>query len=577
MAQVDLQGSPLPWSAAQTRAQFGAIAWLRWRILRNSLRRKGNVGDLVATVIMVPLFLAIALLPTVGSGVLAYYVVSKGEFGYVSFILWGIFVLCQLANIQLGQPGTTFDPTQLIRFPLTFRGYAVIRVFFGLISPANVITLMMSLSVALGILIAAPELWPFALTAMAAFALCNIFFTRMLFAWVDRWLSTRRAREVFTAVIFVFGMTVQYLNFHYNLGAHHDKKTKAETLARIAEAQNFYHHIEPYIAKLPPGLTSNAIEQGHLTHYGAFAAQVAGVLAFTAVFFAIFATRLYKEFRGENLSDTANAVAAKHIRKTSAIASPPVSALTTAAVEPTLSSARNTIAAVFEKEFITMRRNSGIFYALVAPLVMVVLFANLKARAFTSPDILFPAAVAYTLMGVAPLCYNALGLEGAGIQFYSLAPVSMREVFLAKNLMNIGLALAEFIAVFFAVSFVNTIPALPITLAAFFWAVFAMSLSLAIGNVRSIVAPKKVDITKMAKNQAGPMSALISIGLLLVTAGLGALMILLAKKLEQPWIVPPVMLVLAAVGIAAYFASLRNLDKLFADNRDTIAETLGKV
>ena len=31
------------WSARQTRAQFAAVAWLRWRILANSFRRKGGL------------------------------------------------------------------------------------------------------------------------------------------------------------------------------------------------------------------------------------------------------------------------------------------------------------------------------------------------------------------------------------------------------------------------------------------------------------------------------------------------------------------------------------------------------
>ena len=60
----------------------------------------------------------------------------------------------------------------------------------------------MSLAVAVGIALAAPGLWLYALMAMAVFAATNVLFSRMIFAWVDRWLSTRRAREVFTAIIF---------------------------------------------------------------------------------------------------------------------------------------------------------------------------------------------------------------------------------------------------------------------------------------------------------------------------------------------------------------------------------------
>ena len=34
------------WTAAQTRAQFAAIARLRWRMTVNSFRRKGGAGEL---------------------------------------------------------------------------------------------------------------------------------------------------------------------------------------------------------------------------------------------------------------------------------------------------------------------------------------------------------------------------------------------------------------------------------------------------------------------------------------------------------------------------------------------------
>jgi ABC-2 type transport system permease protein len=576
MAEVDKNiqrsiGDQAPWSQEQTRAQFATIAHLRWRIFRNSLRRKGNMGDLVATIVMIPIFLLLIILPSAGAGFGAWYFVHSGQFGLLILILWAIFVLSQVTSIQLGQPNTTFDPTQLIRFPLNFRGYAAIRVFFGLLSPANAVSTLMSVCVAIGIVVAAPELWLYAFVAMTAYALVNIFFTRMLFIWVDRWLSTRRAREVFTALIFIFGMGVQYVNFTFNLNRHHNH---AVTAARLAAAHTFYHRAEPFLALLPPGLTTNSIIAAHLGHPGTFVAEVLGVLLFTVLFFAIFSARLYKEFRGENLSDVANAVAKTPAKKHTAVA-------TTAAVAaPSLRSSMQfstppTIAAVLGKEFLTLRRNSGIFYALVAPLVMVVLFANLKAGHV--PDyVLFPAAVAYTMLGVAPLSYNSLGLEAAGIQFFFLAPVKMRDVFIAKNLLNIGLAVAEIVAVFCAITYVGHMPSFSMTVSVVLWAAFTMFVSMAIGNYRSVTAPKKIDLTKMARNQASPLSGFISIGVMLVAAGLGAGVLAAGRFLDKPWLMPTAMLVLAVIGFFIYSWSLGTMDKLLADHRDTLSETLCK-
>jgi ABC-2 type transport system permease protein len=569
---AEVAGNP-KWTAAETRAQFAAITVLRWRILRNGLRRKGGIGDVLAIIVMIPFFAFVILSLSGGSGALAGYFVHQGQFEYIAFILWAIFVLCQLASIQLGQPGTTFDPTQLIRFPLGFPGYAAIRVFFGMISPANATSTLMSLAVAIGVSVVEPRLTLYAFTAMAAFALVNIFFTRMLFAWIDRWLSTRRAREAFTGLIVAVSLGIQYLNFTFNPAFHSGRQGHALTAARLAAATNYYHRAEPFLSLLPPGLATNSIAAAHNGQLGAWALEVLGVLLFTAVFFAIFAARLYKEFRGENLSDQAIGVAKTPAKKRVAVAAGS-SAMPVAAPAIRLS-APPTVAAVFQKEIISMRRNTGIIYALVGPLVMVILFVNLRMGR-TPAYVLFPAAVAYTMMGIAPLCYNSLGLEAAGIQFFFLAPVRMRDVFLAKNLVNLGLAAIEIVAVFAAITYVTHAPSATMTISVLLWAAFTMFLSMAIGNRRSVTAPKKIDPGKMQNKQASPLSALISVGVLLLSAGLGAGVILLGMYFGKPWILPLAMLVLAVVGYAIYEKSLETMDKLLADNRDTLSEVLCK-
>jgi ABC-2 type transport system permease protein len=112
---------PASWSSAQTRAQFAAIAWLRWRILINSFRRKGANSELVGRIFLYLVFgfFFFGILATTAA--LSYLAASSGRLNRISLVLWGIFILGQLLNIQLGQPGTTFDPTQLIRFTLSSR------------------------------------------------------------------------------------------------------------------------------------------------------------------------------------------------------------------------------------------------------------------------------------------------------------------------------------------------------------------------------------------------------------------------------------------------------------------------
>ncbi len=129
------------------------------------------------------------------------------------------------------------------------------RLFFGVLSPGNVIVMMMSLSAAIGVTVASPSLAGWAFVAMAVFALVNVLFTRMVFAWVDRWLSTRRAREVLTALIFLVSIGAQALNFLYN-PAYHNRRVDMKTVRRM-------HHaiavVEPYLRVLPPELAGDSL------------------------------------------------------------------------------------------------------------------------------------------------------------------------------------------------------------------------------------------------------------------------------------------------------------------------------
>ena len=66
---------------------------------------------------------------------------------------------------------------------------------------------------------------------------------------------------------------------------------------------------------------------------------------------------------------------------------------------------------------------------------------------------MFPAAVAYTLLAICPLSYNVFGLEATGAQLYFLAPVRMRDILLAKNLLGIPMALVEILLIFAIISY----------------------------------------------------------------------------------------------------------------------------
>jgi ABC-2 type transport system permease protein len=586
MAELERGG----WTAAKTRAQFAAIAWLRWRILCNSFRRKGGVGEMVGTVLLSVLFLGMVLFFVVGAGGAAYFFVAKGHLTWISGLLWGIFVLCQLLNIQLGQPATTFDPTQLIRFPLKVNTYVEIRLFFGLLTPANVAGTLTSLAVAVGIGIAAPGLWLYALIALAVFAATNVLFSRMIFAWVDRWLSTRRAREVFTGIIFVASLGIQWANFTFNPAYNHNHKTHAYDVSRerVAWVSHLYQQVHPWLAALPPELASNSLVKAKQAAIMGFTGYTLAAALWGALFLLVFALRMRTEFHGENLSDAASGIAQRPTRAARVSSAAPVASVAAApiAVAPTAASEFEAasgariwavIETVLGKEILYVRRNTGILYGLIMPIFLVLIFASkFASRSGSSSMWVFPAAVAYTLLAICPLSYNSLGLEASGAQLYFMAPVRMRDILLAKNLLGVVMALFELMLIFVIISYMAGPPSLQTTLAAVFWAVGTLAVNMIFGNRRSISAPKRIDSQRMMRRQASQASGLIAMAVMLVSSGVAAGLFGLCFWLHQLWALVPIFAIYAAVGVGFYLQTLKSLDQYALDHREELLLELCK-
>lgn len=581
------------WTLRQTRAQFGAIAWLRWRMLVNNMRRSGKVGDIIAIAVVAPIFGIIALAVAGAAGVASYEFTRMRDLNRIGWLLWGTFIVCQFLNINVGQPGTLFDPTQLIRFPLRARNYIVLRLFFGIMSPANVMVALMSFAIAVGIAVAEPWLWAYAFGALAMFAVTNAIFTRMVFAWVDRWLSTRRAREVFTGVIFTLSLVGQWVNVKFNPAYNrHSRSHLQRSLSpeQFATASHVYHQVKPLVNFLPPGLIGNSIIVAASRHPALYVSYVLGCGVFAFFFFAVFAARTRTEFRGEVFSDVANAVAepvkvahpVAHPAATSAVMyesaaqTPEAKSLFSASGDGFLKHSP-VVGAVFAKELLTIRRNTGVFYALIAPVVMVFLFAGrLAVRSSSNSVYIFPAALAYALVGIVPLSFNSFGLEGPGAQLYFLTPVHLRDVFLAKNLLNFLLAYVETAAVLGIVAYLTGVPNLNVMVTSVLWAAGTLLLSTTIGNRRSISAPKKIDPGRTAGKQASPASAFLGMGILLLSAAMGFGAMALTRHYDLFAIMPMVMLVFVMAAASVYLTSLRTISRFTLAHREELFEELCK-
>ena len=562
-----------PISAAQ---QFKAIAWLRWRLFVNGFRRKGGTGELVARIIVFPFAALFLIGPVAGASIGSYALTAKGSIPFLSGVFWAIFVLQIVVSINISPPGLSFDPESLIRYPLTFSRYLLVRLFLGLLSASTVVGTLALIGAATGITVARPDLGPIAFAAAISLALCNMLFIRMVFAWIDRWLSTRRARELFTVLIFVFSIGIQYVNVTFNgFGKH---VSHAERAAKIESLLRFYRHFQPVVHRLPPSLAGDAILRSSQGSPNSAIVLLLGVLVAASIFLAVFAWRMQREYRGENLSEAAMSPQAQAVAATRGMPlSHPASAPTLETANPATPALFSTeVVATFEKEFVYVRRNPAQFYGLIAPLAMVFLFAG-RMGAFARTGMIFPAAVAYSVLGIAALSYNILGMDASGVQFYFMAPVRMRNVILGKNLFGFSITAVQVVLVYLLLVFTTGAPPLLVTISTLCWVVFACLVNVTVGNMRSITAPKKIDPSKISRKQASQLSALLCVGLMLAIGAMGVGLMSVARIINMPWLPIPILGFLSLGAFALYMAGLNRMDAMALDHRESLVEELSKV
>jgi len=553
------------------RRHFATIAWLRWRIFVNSMRGKGAASELVVRFLSYP-FLALMILgPAVGSAFISYYFVNRGEVANLAVPLWIIFALWQFIGLNTSSTGPSFDLSSLVRFPIRYRDYLLIRLSFGLMDPPTLAGIACLLAMIIGILFAAPGLVPWAALMLLFYAICNILFSRMIYSWLERWLAQRRTRELVTGLILVFSLGAQFIGQFAQRMTLHRHSTPANPLLL-----NATHAIVSINWLLPPGLAATSMDHMHrglpLIAISAFA----GVLLYSAVFLFILHKRLHAEFLGEDLSE---APAARP--KSAAIKTHHPGA---AAASPSFAFLPQAIAACLVKEIRYLLRSGPKLYVLIMPVFIVFIFSMRTAginytgmRHNSVMTMLFSYGCAYTQLIFVSLIYNSLGSDGAGVQFYFISPVRMRDVMLAKNLLTIAIFAVEAILVYITAAFIAKPTPLDLTAATIAWSIFTLFLSMSIGNVRSIVSPKGVDPARVRSQNVSGMSSLISLVVVGCSVILGAVMFFLCRYLHTDyWMAAGVFLILAAFSFIAYVLVLRNIDTIAANNVEGLTAVLSK-
>jgi ABC-2 type transport system permease protein len=571
---------PIPASA-----QLLAVAWLRWRIFVNGVFRKrpkgkrqiaGLVFATLLRLIVWPVLALIVVGPVAASGFFAWMAVSQGHPQRLASLLLGIALLWQFVSVNglsIAATIPSFDPASLVRFPLRFGRYFVLRSLLGFMTPSTIVGCLAVLAAAVGIGVANASLALPAVVVMPVYALMNIYLTRMIGAWMERWLANRRFREIFSMLMALFAVSIQFLNLRRGPLQHDSMRAPG---VRSSWLINIVHSSGAYLYWLPSGFAAQAILL--VKHPLAALAQFAGLLASTALFASVFAIRLHKQFLGEHLGEgVSRRVKAPLAPRVNAPA-PQSAALSTPAASGAIFSP--IMAACLRKEWLILRSNGTQLIGLLTPLLFVVIFSMNHAFSAFSTKYFLPSAIAYVLIAALSSLYNIFGADGRGVQFYLLAPVRMLDVVLAKNLMSLAIIVTQVVLAWVIICVMARV-SIPVStqVSTALWTVFVVAMNLALGTLRSIQAPRHFVPGQGRQLRTTPTnrtSALLVLAVLFGSMLLQIPVTMASSYLKQPWLAAWVFGPLAVAAVCAYALMLRNAERLILAHRDVFAEELCK-
>src|SRR5579863_4769077 len=191
--------------------QLAAIADLRWRLFINGLRSRRGKMELASRIIFTSAFALGGLGGFVATTVLSWYFVNHGNSAFLAVPLWIIFFFWQVFPVMATAFTNNPDSSELLRFPLTYRSYFLVRLAYGFLDPASALGTIGLLGVLIGVSAARPALFPWAAITLLTFALFNLVLMQTIFAWIERWLAQRRTREIMGVLLILAMLSFQMI------------------------------------------------------------------------------------------------------------------------------------------------------------------------------------------------------------------------------------------------------------------------------------------------------------------------------------------------------------------------------
>ena len=550
--------------------QFFLIMNLRWVLFRNGLRSATAKLSFVGSLLVGVIWTAMSLGTAIGVGVGSYLLASNHQFALFTIFFWGVFAFWQLLPILSTQLATSFDSSGLLRFPLRFSSFFALNIAYGLADPLSLTAIVWHFAMWVGIVSARPDLaGPVALVAVASIAM-NLAFGRMAYAWLERFLSQRRTREL----LFVFFMLIVFA-FQF---------TGVVVQRYRGPILRLYRATSPVWNSLPPGESGESIASFARGDVRAALFQTGVVLLFALAFAALFAHRLHRQYLGESFSESGDRVGG--VRKNAVAARVAPATVSARMVGATGISGVQRKAfggaagAILEKEFRYLFRNSILMMNLFIPVILVAAISfsagqqshhSKPGHGFhLPPELIYSAGVAYAFMIMLPqVCMNCFAYDGGGVQLLYLAPVKFREVMLGKNLFQGAMLAIEALLVLGLIAAISGPPPFITILTTWTGAAFLAMVHITAGNWFSLKFPRRFEFG-VRRQQLSGISVLAYFGTYLGSVAILGIVALLVRFLAGPWTVVAAYAGLVVAAFSVYRALLNSTTSQAIAQRDAL-------
>lgn len=556
------------WLTAPARAQYAAMAAMRWRVFLNGLHSIRGILELGATGIAWMFYAFIGLGAGFGLGAGGYQLARHAAWHNLPILFWVAGFLWLMLPMVAASYQEQSDLGILLRFPVRLGSYFTLYLISGLMEASTIVGALCCFGIWLGIVLARPQMGAPLALVLVIFAAFNILLVRAVFAWIDRWLAQRKSREILGTVFMVLVLGAQLFNpalYHHRqpgaVSRQQQREQAREAWARYAPMLRTAYQVQQW---LPAGSAARAVEQSAEGQSGPAMAWLGLLGIWVLAAGGTLGLRLRAEYRGENLG-----WAPARTR-----AAGPERAWTDRTWTLRGSGA---CSAALEKEVHSLRRTLPLLWALGAPPLLVLVIGGVfHPRAHSFPYAL-PLCVAYALLGFIQVFYNNLGAEGAGIQLLFLSPTTIRTVFLAKNLLH-GVLFILVACVAVALGCLRLgVPPAALMAALGAWLLFALPCNLAAGNILSLTMAYRINPGRIGRQPGSQANSLTAMLIQAGTLGVGAAVLSVCWSLQKQWLAVPIFLALA---VAAYFVwkrVLSNVDAMALQRRDELIATLMKV